>query len=199
MSDDDRRLERYVAGELSPTERVAFEDEILANPDLVDRMYEDANLLAALDIAGTARRERSLRRASSVAWWRRPMSHWLPPLAAAAAALAVVMTLTPPRSPSEHGPVYRGGTPSPDAFGPRGTVDARPDRFAWSPIEGAGQYRIEVYDHMSTRVFLTVTASTYVDVDPATAPAVGYWVLTPLDDIGVTVGDAVVTHYRTAE
>ena len=196
MSGFDERLEKYVAGELSPDERAAFEDEVLADPELADRLYADVNVSEAIKTAATARRERGVQSAGAAPWWRRPMFRWLVP-AAAAAAIAVVVLVQP--DDPERPPVMRGDEGQFSAIEPSGEVAAVPVRFAWTSSSGASFYRFELFDQSAVSVYQTVTADTLL-VPPASisVPSRGHWTVTPLSDIRVGIGDALLTRYQTS-
>ena len=178
MSDFDERLERYIAGDMAGAERVSFEDEVLANPELADRLYNDASLVAAIETAARARRQNAVDGASDAPWWRRPMLRWLAP-AAAVAAVFVVMVVMRPSAPDE-GPVFRGEDVSLEGYAPQGDVSDVPAEFTWAAVEGASFYRFELFDSASVLVFTTTTDDTRLALPAQTsAPASGYWTLTP--------------------
>jgi len=195
MTDIDERMERYLAGDMTREDRVAFEDEILSKPELSDRLYADVNVRTAIEDAARTRRELAVAAASAVPWWRRPMLRWLAPAAAVAAAAVVVLVMRPtsPDGP----PVFRGDETTIEGFSPRGTVVAAPQEFEWRPIEGAAYYRFELFDAASIEVFATTTDQTRLTVDAIPVPSAGYWVVTPLNDVRAPVGDARVIRYAS--
>jgi len=188
-----------MAGELTPDERIAFEDEALSNPELTDRLYADVSVREALESAARARREREVTAASAQPWWRRGLVRWLAPVAVVA-AVAVFMFTQQTQTP-DGPPVFRGGGGDVVAVEPAGEVDQLPSHFTWTALAGATYYRFELFDAASTLVLETVTADTALIIDPATTevPAEGYWVVTPLNDLRVRAGEATLTRYRTAE
>lgn len=194
----EQRLERYLAGGMGADERVAFEDELLANEALVDRVYEDASLQAALEAAGRARRERTVAPGRAVPWWRRRPFWWLLPVGAVTIT-AVIMLAQPPRRPEP--PVYRGEEREFVAIEPMGELAGPPSRFVWTAAPGAAFYRFELFDDASSPVFTEETADTIVTVEAGTAqvPARGYWVVTPLNDLRIRAGGPLLTRYRTPE
>lgn len=190
MSDIDERLQRYLEGSMARDERLAFEREVLASPELSDRLYAEVNLRAALE--GVTNRRTQTR-----SWWRRPAVRWGVP-AVVAAALAVLLVL--PRNPeTDRGPRYRGTGAVPVAVAPRGEVAAPPERFVWRDA-GAPYYRLELFAADATPVASAVVADTIYTIDPASTPVPdrGYWVLTPLDDLHVSAGKPLVTRYRVS-
>jgi hypothetical protein len=199
MSELDERVQRYLAGELTPEERIAFEDEVLANSELSDRLYADANVRAALETAAHARRERSVAAASVDPWWRRHVWRWMVP-AVGVAAVAIFMFVQQTESP-EQAPVFRGADRHFAAIEPAGDIESVPSQFVWSASDGAAYYRFELFDAASALVLETVTSDTMITIDLATiaVPTEGYWVVTPLNDVRVGAGDAIISQYKTAE
>lgn len=193
MSQSEDQLQRYLLGEMSPEERAAYEDEVLSNEDLIDQIYADENARAAIETARRARRERALATGARRSWWRRGMGGWLIPAAAVIAVLAVVLVRqsTTPVSP----PLFRGGTSGIVAVKPQGEVSNVPQRFVWHPGKAAA-YRFELFDASSHSIFSTVTHDTVVTPTDVTVPTRGYWTVTPLDDLNLTAGEPLLTHYR---
>jgi len=194
----DERVERYLAGEMGTDERVAFEDELLANEALVDRVYEDASLQAALEAAGRGRRERAAAAGGTVPWWRRRRFWWLLPVGAATIT-TVIMLAQPPRRPER--PVFRGEEGEFVAVEPMGEVAGPPSRFVWTAAPDAAYYRFELFDDASSPIFTEETADTVVTIEAGTAqvPARGYWVVTPLNDLRIRAGGPLLTRYRAVE
>ena len=197
MSDFDERLQRYIAGEMTAEDRIAFEDEVLSNAEIVDRLYEDASLRAVLETVGRARREREVAAAPAVPWWRRWAGQWLVPAAAVAAVAILMFTQKSPEQP----PVFRGADGHLEGVEPMGEVGEVPSRFVWTASEGAAWYRFELFDATSTPVFDTVTADTIFTIEAITlrVPARGYWVVTPLNDLRARTGGPVLIRYHTAD
>jgi len=198
MSDFDERMQRYLVGELTAEERITFEDDVLSNPEMVDRLYADVSMRAALDTVARAKRERAVASASAEPWWRRRMLRWVAP--AVAVAAVAIFVFVRPSQPPEQPPVFRSVERRLEAVEPRGDVDAVPTRFVWSSSDDAAYYRFELYDVSSTPVFDTVTADTTVTFDSTVTPVPpeGYWVVTPLNDLRVGIGADIVTQYKTA-
>lgn len=199
MSKNDERLQRYLLGEMSLEERSAYEDEVLANEDLVDEIYADENARAAIETAVRARRERALRASATSphqAWWRRGLGRWLIP--AAAVAAVVTFALLRPSPTLVPAPVFRGEGTELSAIGPEGDVPTVPQRFLWHPGKAA-TYRFELFDASSTRIFSTVTSDTFVTPKDVAIPANGYWTVTPLNDLNMTSGDRILSSYRVHE
>ena len=168
MNDDELRRS-YQAGmrDAPGPEAPVTEDELLM---LVERRGDEATRLAILDrvmASETTRREfELLRSAASAAKAVRPAparSRWIVPLLAAAAVALVAVALT--LTGREHEPQFRGPTngemvalvapwDGADVGGSAGL------RFAWHPVRGARQYRIEVLDPSQTVVFEAEVADT---------------------------------------
>lgn len=170
MNDDELRR-TYQAGMRDAPgpgpEAPVTEDELLM---LVERRGDEATRLAILDrvmASETTRREfELLRSAASAAKAVRPAparSRWIVPLLAAAAVALVAVALTVTRR--EHEPQFRGPTNGEmvalvapwDGAEVGGSAGLR---FAWHPVRGARQYRIEVLDPSQAVVFEAEVADT---------------------------------------
>jgi len=200
MSDSEERIQRYLAGEMTPEERVAFEDEVLLKPEFADRLYSDISIQAAMDTTARARREWAVDTTPAEPWWRRQFVRWLAP-AVAVAAVAIFMIARQPQAPDAPS-VFRGTAGELKAVEPQGDVSAAPSRFVWRASALAEHYRFELFSSSSsTPVFTTVIADTFLTVDPSFAevPTQGYWVVTPLNDLRIGVGDAIITNFNTAD
>jgi hypothetical protein len=195
---NDERIERYLAGEMTESERTEFEREIMEDPKLSELVYADAQIQAALETAAEEKKRES-RPASAREprrWWRLPALRWGVPVAVAAAILAVfvVVDRSPGPPPKE---VFRGGESGFAAISPQGDLGETPARFVWTPYPGAAHYRFELFDAASTLVHTTVTADTTTRVSVAGAAArQGYWMVTPLDENLSTIGQTLLTRYR---
>jgi hypothetical protein len=198
MNGADERMQRYLAGELTPEERVAFEDEVLADADLANRLYADVNLRAAIEAAARARRERSVTAVAVKPWWRRRVWRWVAPaMGVATVAIFMMVTQTEP----ERTPVFRSTKPGFAPVEPAGNVTGVPSQFVWRASDEAAFYRFVLFDTSATTVFETVTSDTSVIIDAATisVPAEGYWVVTPLNDLRFRIAEAILSRYSTRE
>jgi hypothetical protein len=177
--DREERLQEYLDGRLAPEERLVFEEELLADPDLMAAAYDEVAVREALVEATQARNV--LREAS-----RAPRRRWAVPfLTVAAAASIAFLVFVLPRPTGED--VFRGGAaPHPQAVAPRGEIEEPLQRFTWTRDPAAARYRLEIFGPDHDRLLVTTTADTFVVMGPDfRPPASGTWKATSLDSIGV--------------
>lgn len=170
MNDDELRRS-YQAGmrDVPGPEAPVTEEELLM---LVERRGDEATRLAILDrvmASETTRREFELLRSAAAAAKAvrpapaRPRPRWVVPLLAAAAVALVAVALTLARREPE--PQFRGPTNGEmvalvapwDGAEVEGSAGLR---FAWHPVRGTRQYRVEVLDTSQNIVFEAEVADT---------------------------------------
>lgn len=189
------QLERYLTGEMSADERIAFEDSVLNSDELSDRIYGDATVRATLEHVVHARRKRAV--AARVPWWRRRVVRWLAPAVAVAAVAVIVVVQQQSR---ELPVVFRGSGDAVLAVAPAGDIATPPERFVWHSLPAASAYRFELFDpELPAPVFSTTTSDTVVSLATGVAPPRGYWKVTPLNDVGVGTTGGTLTHYAVVE
>ena len=117
----------------------------------------------------------------------------------AAAAIAVFIVARGPGGP-ESPPVFRGAAEL-VAVAPIGAVANTPTDFVWTRLASAASYRFMLFGAESIPVFSIVTADTSLSLDnnSVDVPRSGYWVVAPLNDLGLTAGDGVTTPYRVTD
>lgn len=195
MTDRQEDLERYLALEMAGEERDALESEVLAKDELSDRLYADMSMLVALETATQARQKRLAKSAKSAPWWQWQPLRWAIPVAAMATIIAFLIGRGP--SAPEAPPVFRGGYTALEVLTPKGDVTAPPHTFVWRRDVGSAFVRFELFDAASTSLYsVTAETSLVVKVSTIDIPSRGYWVLTPLDDLRVPIGEEVTTWYQ---
>jgi hypothetical protein len=196
VASSDEQFERYIAGEMSAEECVAFEEEIIGTHALSDKLYADMSLVVALESAAQARRERQARAAQEAPRWYRQPLRWAVPLALAA-SLAILVIGRSPSGP-EVPAVFRNASEAPVVLAPVGDIATSPRLFTWRYKASIAHYRFELFDPAATVLFSYVTADTSLALDPLAVeiPDKGFWVLTPLDDLHLQAGSEVTTWYQ---
>jgi hypothetical protein len=189
-SSPDEQMARYLAGEMSASERREFEDKILRDRELASTLYADVNLRSSFDEAARTQRGRAHDGAEQRdAWWRKPSFRWAVPAAAASVIVIVAIGIFNPRGPEDPS-VFRGDGSVLQPITPKGDLNAPPNQFVWRSDPQATRYRFEWFDESSKPVFVTITADTVVSPGPADLsgpiPARGYWRVTPLDEMNVS-------------
>ncbi len=182
-AEQEERLARWRAGEMSEAERATFEREMLASDALSEAAYREAGF-DALVTPATAPVRHPARARTPLAW---PKLAWRVALPLAATVLAV--WLLPPlmgprgvRAPAAGDDRLRGADGGPALLAPVGSSDAAPARFVWTRDAGATNYRIEVFGPDGARVATGVTSDTTLDVGALDAPmpASGEWRVVPV-------------------
>jgi|GEM_PF-5051760 len=198
------QLARYLAGELDPAERRAFEARVVQDEKRAFQLYGDNATRAVLERAAQARGEHaastrpivshrrgntSRRRFAGPLWW------WVVAAVLVVGAAVVwkagdVLHLRqrvthPVRGEKVH------------VLAPGGVVDLRPSRFEWKPFRGADRYRFELADESARTMFAVVVRGTVASVDSSRVPPRGRWSVTPLAKNNVPLAPPVWTPYRT--
>ncbi len=191
----------YFGGEMSPGESAAFEEELLASPEMAHAVYDEMGMGPVFHEALQALRIRHLESHARlpdssvtrrVPWWGRTRSRF----ALSAAVAAVVLVIVTVSNIGEPPPVKppRGDADSEDFRGlsPAGLVVALPAQFTWTQHPTAAQYRVEIYDDSAVRFFETITTHTslIVAIDELSERGLraGYWRVVPLDEYGSDLG-----------
>jgi hypothetical protein len=130
LSQEHDRAARYVGGELSEDERDAFEVHFLECPECLALMQTLSELPAVL---------RAPQRLAAV-----PVRRWRPiAFASLAAAAALAVWLVPWHPAGDQ--ALRGGAHAVVELLPTTTDAAGLTSFAWTPLAGAGRYRISLF------------------------------------------------------
>lgn len=162
MRDDfERDYGRYLAGEMAEAERLRFEDELLADPELAEEVYADLEL-------ANRRTPRRRSRARAVAWAL--------PLAA---VLATVLLW--PRGPEPvpgNGPL-RGGGGGIELLAPR----AGGSQLGWRAVPAAESYLVELLDAEGRTLRTVTVADTTLALVPGDEPPAACRVVA-LDSLG---------------
>lgn len=196
MSARDRSadIEAYLSGALSGAERVAFERDILNDPELAEIVFGDVEVRSMIASAGQAPRAVSGRAVRRTRWFRWPMV-LVPAAATAAIALSILI-----RPSGEDSDVFRGGVAGFSVVEPIGELAALPRRVSWRPHPSAAFYRIELFDADSHRLVSEVVAETSFSIDDGIrVPTSGYVSVEPLNASLSSVGDAVIAHFEVRE
>lgn len=144
---DEERLLAYLDGRLAEGERRELEARLLEDEALASQLYEELGTSHLLALGVAPRRRRPARRAIA----------WAVPLAAA----AVLLLLFLPRGGVDPtAPVLRGQGGTLQLWSPPAGPATPPLEFRWSPVEGAANYVLELYDADGRRVFRGTTADT---------------------------------------
>jgi hypothetical protein len=187
----------YFGGEMSPGECAAFEQQLVASPEMAHAVYDEMGMGPVFHEALQALRIRHLESharlpdssvTKRVPWWGRTRSRF----ALTAAVAAVVLVIVTVSNIGEPPPVK---PPSGDAdredfrgLSPAGLVEALPAQFTWTQHPTATQYRVEIYDDSNERFFETITTHTslIVAIDELSERGLraGYWRVVPLDEYG---------------
>ena len=180
--DQEERLQQYLDGRMDPRDQLAFEEELLGDPDLMAAAYDDISVRDSLKESAQARRIVSFGARSP-----RRRKWALPFLTVATAASIAFLVFVLPR-PTDH-EVFRGeAATAPRAVEPLGDVATAPVRFVWTRDPGATQYRLEIFGPDGSRLHVSTTSDTVLVFDQDfTPPASGHWKATSLDSIGVGV------------
>jgi hypothetical protein len=177
--DREEQLQQYLDGRMPPEDRLAFEEELLADPGLMAATYDEVLVRDALNEAIKARH--IVREASRPARRR-----WaIPFLAVTAAASISFLVFVLPRP--THDDVFRGDSSSrPHAVAPAGEITEPPVRFIWTRDPVAARYRLEIFGSDSNRLHVSTTEDTFMVMGQEyTPPVSGFWKVTSLDSIGV--------------
>lgn len=171
MSRDDR-IERYMAGEMSASEKAAVEREALADPALFEALYGDAALGEKLEAASTE----SARRP----WRFRARTGVVAALAAAAMLVVLVRTTETPDAP-----VFRGHEDRPVGLVPEGDRVELPVRFRWTHSGDAASYRFELLTSEAVVLVETIVTDSTLTLPAADSKGMSgaryFWRVTPLD------------------
>ena len=182
----EERLQRYLDGRMGTDERVAFEQELLADETLLADTYDEGTVREVLAERAGARRAaaRPKPRRSAVAF-----------LAVAAAASIAFLVFVLPGPDTNR--VFRGEAGgAPVAVSPVGTVDELPDRFVWTRDPGAMHYRLEIYLPSGDRLHVTTTPDTFFVPEGLAIPRIGSWRATTNDSAGVGVRGTGMVDYE---
>jgi hypothetical protein len=172
------RLTRYLAGTMTPGERIEFERAALDDDRLAEALYGHA----ALADAAAARRSR---------WTLTPALRVALPLAAVLIAVFAVTRQRPDTT-------VRGVAGAVRALAPVGD-GPEPTAFRWTRVDGALHYRLEVTDTALRPIVVTITADTFVAVAPDDTLAslrAGVWTVTPIDSAGRELRSSGAIRFR---
>lgn len=181
MSTFEERLSAYLGGDLDASARLAFEDEVLADPEKSEELATMVNLDAALrEVLATAGGRRPSRR-----WWR---------VAAPLAAAAVLVFVLWPGG----GEIMRGGADgaadiTPDMRGDTVRIrnlstervtEVGQQGFAWSSDPAAVQYRVEFWHADGTPLSTVLVSGTMLSEGQPGYPEIPaegvIWQVTPI-------------------
>lgn len=201
MSEISERLERYLSGELSAADRVAFEAEAMKDLNLAALIYKDLQVRSMISAASSERRRAEAPAAPKARtgirrWVSMPIVRWAVPAAALIVVAAIALW---PRVVSQRSGVLRGPARHFSAVSPVGNVSGRPQKLVWTPHRDAIHYRVEILDVASRTRLTVIVTDTFMDLDPSMdIPAIGYWKVTPLGPDLSEVGSPILTRYRIA-
>lgn len=171
LSDEQQlQLARYRAGDLSESEREAFERDVLASDALSESLYSEQTLDLTMRDAGAASRGRP-----------RPRRNWAPLVAAAALLVAVIVAV----QPWTHRADLEGLRSNGSAI--ELTVSADGDWFTWSAVEGADAYRLVIMDDSGIERAREVVSEPRLRVDDVVPGDLrrGQWRVVPLTPDGI--------------
>lgn len=167
-------------------ERIAFEQELLADETLLADTYDEGTVREALAERAAARRlaDRPKSRRGAIAF-----------LTVAAAASIAFLVLVLPGPDADK--VFRGESGgAPMAISPVGSLDELPDRFVWTRDPGAMHYRLEIFLPSGDRFSVTTTPDTFFVPEGQNIPHNGSWRATTIDSVGVGVRSTGLVEYE---
>lgn len=203
------KAEAFFAGELSATDRDAFEREMATNPDLARKVYEAMGMGPIYHEAVQAFRTRQLESharisdrsiSKQVPWWGRTRSRLVLAVVVSALVFLVIFVSNTGDTPR----MSRDSALTPGAathgMTPVGDVDALPVQFMWPVHPAASQYRFEITDDSSQPVYSTITSgvSLIVALDRLYERGfrTGSWRVIPFDDHGGELGSSEAVRIR---
>jgi len=140
--------------------------------------------------------KREVALADGKPWWRSHMVRWFIPTAAVAATVTVMLMSRVTFNPE----VFRGKKNGVVTIAPRGQLATPPSVFSWRSFPAASFYRFELFDEYAQPVYTAVVPDTVTTLSTGiSAPARGYWIVVPLNDLRVANGDEATTRYTTTE
>jgi hypothetical protein len=192
-----QKAEAFFAGEMSETERAAFEREMAANPRRARDVDASVGMGPIFHEAVQAFRIRHLEAharisdrsvSKHVPWWGRTRSRLLLTVVVAALVFLVIFVTNLSESPKDRFPAHPPATAGYGGFSPAGEVEALPTQFTWTPHPEASQYRFEILDDSSQLVYSTLTAGNTLIVALDALADKGFrsgtWRVVPLDRHG---------------
>ena len=192
-----QEYERFLAGEMLPAERQAFEEAVLADPEWSAEVYADQNIIEAVQGAAAARAVgHRLPGSESKSWWR-----WTAPLAAAAVLVLAVWVMKPSPVTEPVTPVMRAGSSGLVVIEPAGDLAAVPTHFVWRTVEGASKYRFELMDEEARVLLRAVVGDTTLvaaEIEGG-VPRRGAWRVVALNEVGQELASSTATGFVVLE
>lgn len=174
--DQEEAIGRYQAGEMTSSERIAFEREVIHNDDLAEALYQQREMAGFLTPKSAAppRPQRPSRTQWSVAG-----------LLTVAAVASIFLITRPGSDMVGDEPVFRGdGNSGPTPVAAEGILEAWPTFLAWRAVPGAERYRVQLRDDQSLPLLIRATTDTLLSLAreqlPPELPSGGHWQVTPI-------------------
>jgi len=206
-----KKAEAFFAGDMSQADRTAFEREMTENPELARNIYDAMGMGPVFHEAMQALRVRQLESHARIAdgtvskqvpWWGRTRSRLVLTVVAAALVFLVVFVSNigdPPVPEAPPPPMPMEGF---RVLSPVGDVPALPVQFTWTAHPAASQFRFEIFDESSQRVYSTLTSGTslVIAVDDLADRGFrgGIWRVVPLDRHGADLDASVPVEIRVS-
>ena len=177
----EEKMALYLAGELPPAEREAFEALLLeSGPEseqLSEELYSQLQLRDALAPAAAAASTRHRRTAPPRRWRRAAVM-------ALVAGLAMVAVLLPQFRSGEPR-TFRGESPGTQLLSAERQDDGLHLRWSADPV--AARYRVELLDSGGLTLETRLTTDTLLVLSPPPSAIAARWRVIPLDAVGAAL------------
>jgi len=175
-AEQEEAIGRYLAGDMTSSQRAAFERDSALDDDLAEALYQQREMAGFLAPASpVVQRYRQRNRTSwSVA-----------AVVAVAAAATVFFIMRPGTDMVGTEPVFRGDAQAgPIPVAAEGVLETWPTFLAWRAVPGAVRYRVQLRDDQSRPLLITATADTLLSLAreklPPELPRGGHWQVIPI-------------------